>query len=500
MRFSRVILLACLALTACVTPIHQANWTIVKSPNFEIMSTMTNEATVELAENLGRFRALIFAVTTAPRTPAPVPTRILAFQKVSDFTPFSPLRQAAGFFSPSVRANNVALADYARGLDATTVIYHEYVHFVLQNGTSVTYPVWYDEGFAEVLSTVQTHEGKLIVGAVPPARIPSLERGQWLSMKRVLEATSYSDVPAHSLHMFYAEAWALAHYVTLDRAGEGSPDEYFALLESGVEPAEAYERVFSESIGDSGQAIRTKLKRGDWRIVGIPLENLEYDRTPPESRVPLEGEVATRLGAFHISMGKPDRAQPLFQAALEIDSGNARAHAGMGDALRYQEEFEAAEPHFRKAVELDPKDPLNQLDLAEYLSEGATRQTRGAKRDALFEEARLAFDRARELDPQAPETYVALGSTYLAAGEDAERAVPLIERGFKALPSLPYVIELLAEAYLATGREQDAHRVLLRSVAIREEGTPAENIEKILAEIRQRRALAREALEPTSES
>ena len=484
--------------TACLSPIHRAEWTVVNTPNFEIMSTLSSEDTVTLAGDLERFRALVFAVTTAPRRPAPIPTRIFAFKRAGEFAPFNPIRRAAGFFTSSPRANYVGLVDHSSKLDARSIVFHEYVHFILRNATPIAYPIWYDEGFAEVLSTVQAYEDQLIVGAIPKVRMPSFRYGKWIPMRRIIAATSYSDVPQNQVHMLYAEAWALAHYVTLDRAGEGSIDEYFNLVESGMETSQAYERAFSEPIEKSDDNIRRRLREGDWRLLGIPLENLQFDRTKPTTRKPTESEVATQLGSLQLANNAVREAQVLLQAALEADSTNARAHAGMGNALKLQSRFGGAGPHFRRAVELDPTDPLNHLDLAEYLHELALKESRGAEHDRLLSEAREAYEAARELDPSAPEVQLMIGRTYLAPGEDAHQSVRFIAKAFVDLPSDDTVIHSLAEAYIATGREVNARDVLRRSVAHLQDGSLDMNLEREIESIRARRVkAAKEYQNPT---
>ena len=480
-----------LTVGCAATPTGISNdWIVVESPYFEIMSTLDGDKTIGLAEDLERFRALIYATTTAPQTDAPVPSKIFAFKRKSQFARFNPWRGAAGYFQAGTRANNVVLTDYSRSLDAKSIIFHEYVHFVLRNGTGIEYPIWYDEGFAEVLSTVRTHEGKLIVGAIPKARIPSFQHGQWISMERIIEATSYADFPEKHLHMFYAEAWALAHYVTLDQSDKGSIEEYLSLLNEGVEPTNAFEQAFSERIASAASAIKSKLKRGDWRLIGIPIENLDYDRRKPVVRKPSRDEVALRLGQLQLSNNQPRKAQALFEAALAANGENDRAHAGLGDALKFQSQTDAAGPHFHTAVGLGPNDPLNHLDLAEYLHDRALVEKRGAERTRLMAEARGAYETALELDSTIPETYMMLGRTYLAAGEDASEAIPLIERAFKTLPSQDDVVVSLAEAYIATERHHEARKVLRRAASSRRNGSLSENLDKAIESIRESRVKA----------
>ena len=324
------------SLVGCMTPIQNVKWIVVNSEHFEIASTMSPKETTELVTELERFRALIHTFTTAPRVESPVPTRIIAFERTGQFSPFRPSSKVAGYFLPGLRANHVVFADWSASLGATEIIFHEYVHFVLRNGTSLPYPMWYDEGFAEGLSTVQTHEGLLAIGALPRARMDWFRYGKWMSLKRVLETTSYDELHGQDMGMFYAQAWALSHYVALDKLGVGSLDEYISLLQQGKAPVDAYEKAFGESIGATSKTLRRKLQRGDWAVLGIPLDRLDYDRSPPSVRVLSKAEVLVLLGQLQLTRGKGEKAEVLFKAALGLEATNSRAHAGMGARLNFR--------------------------------------------------------------------------------------------------------------------------------------------------------------------
>lgn len=482
--FCRLTLFALLA-TGCVTPIQQERWVVVETENFEIFSTLSADEASELALELERFRGLIYTVTTTPRTAPPVPTRIVAFDRRLQYSAFAPSRNTAGVFIPTPRVNNVVLVD-SSDFGATPIIFHEYVHFILRNGTNIVYPMWYDEGFAEVLSSAQEHRGQLVIGAVPRHRMNSFRYGEWLPLQRILEARSPRDIPADDQHMFYAEAWALAHYVTLDHGSTAGISAYLDFVRDGLPPTHAYTSAFGEDIGATSQAIKKKLERGDWRVIGIPLDKLEFDDETPRTRIPSAQEIATNLGQVQLSMGRGKEAQVLFASALELDPSSSRAQAGMGDALKFQDQYEAAGPYFRRSVELDPQHALSQLDLAEYLHELASRAPRGAERTQLLAEARAAYRASLEIDPDLPETHWMLGRTYLEAGEDPAPAIPLIEFSYARLPSLGRFVDSLAEAYLANGNEADARLVLSQSRTRR----TSESVDEMIEAIRASRAEA----------
>lgn len=42
----------------------------------------------------------------------------------------------------------------------------------------------------------------------------------WVFMHKIIDATGFESWPDHSIAMFYAEAWALVHYLMTGRKGE----------------------------------------------------------------------------------------------------------------------------------------------------------------------------------------------------------------------------------------------------------------------------------------
>lgn len=497
---SEVRLLACLIplfSAACLTPIVDRPWVAVSSPHFEILSTMKAEEVVTLAEDLERFRALIHTMTKSPRVEPPIPTRITAFARRSELAPFRSSSWVAGFFGSGLRENSVVLADYSNALGASEIILHEYVHFVLRNATSWNYPIWYDEGFAEFLSTTRVQDGRLVLGLFPMARAETFRYLRWMPVERIVAAKSYADFRGDEIFMFYAQAWALVHYLTLGR-GDGVSmtadlTRYMEDLELGLSPAAAFEDAFGMSTKDAGHRIIRALEGRQLRAIGLPLTLLEYDRSAPSVRAPSREEVSLRLGQLLLrkGSGSTEAARGYFQDVLLTEAGNARAHAGLGDSLKFEQRWEEAEPHFRRAVEIDPEDAWVQLDLAEFLHDRALAEESGAEaRRALLREARDIYRRSLEIDDSIPETWLMLGRTHLAAGEDASKGLDLIRHAYGMLPAQAFVIESLAEAYVAVDRMSEARSVLLRRAASLggDSGTLDESIEERLQAIVDRRA------------
>lgn len=85
-----------------------------------------------------------------------------------------------------------------------------------------------------------------------------------------------------------------------------------------------------------------------------PLEQL-IDAKPkdPYTRAKLRSE----LGSLYFRAGEIIYALEEFTTAISVDPKYAPAYSGRGLALFYIQEFVSAEKDFKKALELDPKDP-----------------------------------------------------------------------------------------------------------------------------------------------
>jgi tetratricopeptide (TPR) repeat protein len=362
---------------------------------------------------------------------------------------------------------------------------------VTNNGESNQYPLWYSEGFAEFLSTVTKREELLVVGGFPKARIWAFENLTWVSIKRIISATDYGSITGRDRYMLYPESWALVHYLALDREkGRSLPKDmtlYMQLISEGVAPKDAFEEAFGETTASAGLRIRRTLNAGTLRVIGIPIEKIEYDRMPPKARVPSTEEISVKLGQLALSVGNGKRAEEDFAGAIALNPNNARAQAGMGDAHKIQKRWEAAEPHFRRAVEIDGSDPLNYLDLAEFLHDSALEQQTAEAATELLAAARAAYARSRELDEAKPEGWVMDGRTYLAFGENPREGISLLKRGLEILPSSHEILESLAEAYVALGQDRKASEYLIRANATRIEGSLEAGILEQIEEIKKRR-------------
>jgi len=437
--------------------LEDRQWIEVQTANFKVRSLLDRKKTIELARYLELFRAAVTVLTNASDTDSPIPTEIFAVKGPGDFAKFGLGKNLAGIFMPNLRRNTILIRN-TLGMTETGIILHEYTHFMLRNHSKHHYPQWYDEGFAEYLSGTRIKNGYFEIGLVPSGRRNSFIYSRWIPMKRILTAEDYDDWRDEDKAMFYAEAWALVHYL-FNRSDTNSSfaprlAHFLELLESGEEEIAAFETAFGIDANVLNRNVKKYLKS---RLMGfrINIEKLLPEFTPGIRRLSRE-EVCLALGQLALQRAKTDLAEHWFTVALSDKTTQPEAEAGLGDILKFDEKFDLALPHFEKAAALAPQNPYIQIDAGEYWSDRAQSAPEQGINTEDLDRARAHYVAAWKLDDSIPEIYAMYGLTYLTEGENYPKAVEMLEAANDRLPSNLDIRLMLAQAYAGAKRNEQA--------------------------------------------
>jgi len=123
--------------------------------------------------------------------PDNVPLRIYAFKNESQLNKFAEARGIAGLYTETPEGP-IFLTGSAGGFKSdkwsSQVALHEYSHHVLHALSKDKYPRWYDEGFANYLSTFLIDDGVVTIGTPNVHHGIGLKQGSWLDPETVLGA------------------------------------------------------------------------------------------------------------------------------------------------------------------------------------------------------------------------------------------------------------------------------------------------------------------------
>ncbi len=193
-------------------------WKYYQSPNFELYSANGERESRDVLEKMELLRAL-FLDTLKLRVRLPQPVTIYYFDRLADFDAYRPAIHRgskvafSGFCFGFPDRTVITLAPADDNESAREVVYHEYVHYLFR--VAEQYPVpWFNEGVAELLSTLREEREWLILGDPVAGRVEDLRRGRMMPFEQLFAVTYDSPVFRNSGHtgIFYAQSWAFLHY------------------------------------------------------------------------------------------------------------------------------------------------------------------------------------------------------------------------------------------------------------------------------------------------
>ncbi|MGI9287848.1 MAG: tetratricopeptide repeat protein [Pseudomonadales bacterium] len=465
--------------------LEDRNWIEVRTANFQVRSLSGEKDTIKLARRLEMFRAAVAIVTNVNSTDVSIPTEIYALRRGRDFKHFGLDHDFGGEFMAGLRSNTVLLRD-ANSMEEATTILHEYVHFLVSNHGRQHYPKWYNEGLAEYLSAIRNRRELFDIGLVAKHRRASLKDSRWIPIRKILTAEEYYEKWAdESKEMFYAEAWALVHYLKTRPDQKNSFSEnmgrYLEFVESGKNDVDAFAEAFGITARELDSEVKRYVSNGEYKTF-----TFEADKLLPAFKVDVakltREQVSLGLAKIALKRGELDRAEHWFTIAEGQELTRPRAEAGLGDVFKFRGDFEAAQPRFEQAAALAPNDPYSQLDFAEYWHYLAMNTKDAADRKEFLGSARNHYVKAWKLDDSTPETYAMYGQTYLMEG-NYSMAIEMLEEAESLLPSNLDIRLILTEAYAGAGRNEQATEAARSIVAWSHDEAVTKRVQEILAQL-----------------
>src|SRR4029079_358522 len=198
-------------------------WVSVRTKNFFMLGNASEQEVRRVALKLEQFREAFTNIFPNIQFNTPVPTTVVVFKSDSSYAPFKPGPNVAGYFQAGQDVNYITLTTEVRGQqDPFTVIFHEYTH-LLVNNTFSDAPVWFNEGLAEYYSTFSiSDDQKVVLGNPIGSHVYQLRENKMLPLKTLLEVDQKSPHynERNKQTIFYAESWALMHYLIIGKEGK----------------------------------------------------------------------------------------------------------------------------------------------------------------------------------------------------------------------------------------------------------------------------------------
>jgi Flp pilus assembly protein TadD len=460
-------------------PKADEKWIAFEADGFRFISNASPRVTQGIARDLLRMRAAVGQLTRL-RVHTAEPTCVYIFSNERGFAPYRDAvldvkdGNAAGVFMERHGGNFILL----RGDAEDRGVYHELTHQFLANGTG-NVPTWFNEGIAEYYSTFRTVGDAAHIGRPVGDHVLWL-RKQPLIPLRELFGTTHSSLIHNERERtghFYAQSWALVHYLMVDPGRRAKLIRFLGLLGSGKSVDEAFSVAFGTQMSELEEALRAYVRQVSFPYTSYKLGELAIAE-PPEPVAMPQDAVLQQLGQLVVAAGDKhaSTAGRFFHEALAVSPGNALAYTGLGRVYDATGRTADADAAYAKAVQ------LGSTDAEVYLAAGWSLWARRPN-PKTYGRVRALFRRATEVDPKSPRAWAALGSLYLENDNERAAAIAAFQKSLELEPANDEAAFQLTRLLTREGRFGDARKLAnARLARTQERSAPIEGT-VMLAEV-----------------
>jgi Tfp pilus assembly protein PilF len=455
-------------LAAVLTPVplagarHEA-WVEVRSPNFVIVSDAGEKQARKFAIQFEQIREVFRqSLAVANAHPSPVIT-VLAAKDETTMRELLPeywekgRSHVAGIFEHQMEMWYAVVQIDAPGDNPYHTMYHEYYHSL----TIPFYPglpLWLAEGLADFYGNTVVAGEYTTTGRPDPNLIYELRNSRPIPLDVLFKVDQKSPYYTQEgkTSIFYAESWALTHYLMVGDREAHRPvlKVYLDELSKGASQDEAAAKAF----GDPRKLQETLMSYiSRFSFVALQMKSPpKVSESQLTSRPLSEAEAETHRAGLFLLRGRAADAKPMLEDALKSDPHIALAHEYLALADFYGGQREEAGSEVSEAIALEPN-----AGMARYLRASLTfREGLATGNRQIEEDLRAAVASVPNFGP----SYALLAVVLAANNENLNEALAMAQKAVSLQPANANFQLGLAQVLAHMGKYDDAHLAGLRAL------------------------------------
>jgi len=438
-------------------------WINVKSKNFFLVGNASEKEIRQVATKLEQFRETFRLLFPKAKFNQSIQTNVVVFRSDSAYRPFKPKLAngkpddgIAGYFQPGEDLNYITLSVGGEKEDTYGTIFHEYVHFLLDTniGKSVI-PPWFNEGLAEYYQTFKIEEDqKVTLGAIQNNHLALLQQNRLIPLKTFFEIDNYSlhQNGNHSRSIFYAQAWALIHYLIQGNNGANADamNKFLTLVMNSVEPEKAFQQAFQYDYSTMEKALKNYVSQSKYFVSIANFKNKLIFDTDMTTGALSEAEANAYLGDLLYHTHEYTDAEVYLQKAVALDTDSSIANTSLGLIKMQQRNFADAKKYLEKAITSDQKNHFAHYNYALILSrEGMDEFGYVSKfSPEAARKMRESLQKAITINPNFTESYRLLGFVNLVNNENLDESLAFLKKVLELQPGNQESAYIIAQIYL----------------------------------------------------
>lgn len=499
------ILLGLILISFCFAPKSVSakdEWLKVRSKNFNLVGNAGEKDIRKVATKLEQFRETFRQIFSLNKLDTAVPTNVVVFKSSAAYKPFKPVRAdgkvdnfIAGYFQPGEDVNYITISTEGEDADTYGTIFHEYVHFIIDtNFGKSEVPAWYNEGLAEYYQTFAIEEDQRVKLGLPQNNhLILLQQNKLIPLDTLFKISNYAlhQNGDHSRSIFYAQSWALIHYLLQSGKSSGL-GKFLALSIKGTPQEKAFQEAFQTTYAAMEMELRKYVAQSRYKFSLLTFkEKLAFDgeiQVLPMS----EAETNAYLGDLLYHTNRADAAESYLQKAVALDPASSMANTTLGMVKIDQRKFDDAKKYLEKAISSDQKNHLAFYRFA-YLLSREDRDEFGYVSSFPADKTAKMRDllkKAIALSPAFTESYEFLAFVNLVNNEQFGEAISYLQTALKYQPGNQRYALRIAEIYLRQEKFADALSIAEKIARTTDEPEIKAQAENLVGQLKQRQDIA----------
>lgn len=405
-------------------PAQAQRWTEYTSDNFVVYTDLSEKRARNMIEEFEVFRDAVMMITGINSDGENSQLRVLMFRRKSDFGKLTTNRNVRGFFVDTFVGPRMIMGPgVGWTLDRQLILFHEYVHYLLDEYSSLRYPGWYQEGLAEVFGATEVKSKHITVGAVPEGRILALHAYKPLDVATLINPAGARE--SNFTSRFYATAWLFAHYVQI-RTLSTEPElkaqtaDYLSRYDAGEDEVTAFENAFGMSTRDMDRRLRSYARGRSVPAIRLPRPDIEVAIA---MRPLTTNEEAFLLGDIAWRTRGDDVSAEFLADMEESEEGAARALSLLAVIRNHEGQVGETDRLVAAALDSAAEDGVVLRNLAHVELDRFSRSEEAGDDGAHHLQRAIELgNRAIAADPDETEAYRYLWQAYAASGESIDAA------------------------------------------------------------------------------
>lgn len=472
-------------------------WINVRSKNFNVIGNASEKDVRKVATKLEQFRESFRLIFAQIKLNAAIPTNVVVFKSASSYKPFKPKRAdgkidewIAGYFQPGEDVNYITLSTEGEDADTYGTIFHEYVHFMVDTtfGKSDV-PPWFNEGLAEYYQTYEIEEDqKVKLGLPQSGHLNLLQQSKLIPLETLFKINNYSlhQNGNHSRSIFYAQSWALIHYLVQTGKSEGL-GKFLDLSLKSVPPEKAFQDAFQMSYAQMEKELKKYVAQSTYKYHLVTLKDkLIFDNEMKVAAMS-EAESNTYLGDLMYHAHRYEDAEPFLQKAVALAPDSSMANTTYGMVKMRQRKFPDAKSYLEKAISGDQKNHAAYYQYAYLLSRESYDDFGYVSAFPADKAAKMRemLKKAIALNPSYTESYELLAFISLVNNENLDESIANLRKALQYQPKNQRYAIRIAEIYARQNKFNEALAIAEKIANTADEPQVKSQAENVLNQIRQ---------------